>query len=315
MRVISLASGSSGNCYLVQAGGYNVLIDCGLTATNLKKYLADYGVRPAELSAIFLTHEHSDHVRSAGTASRAWGVPVIANEKTLTAARYRWQKVDRLEEQRAVQSGTGQIKVESRYNTQVLPVGEAKSFGPLEVSSFPVSHDASDTVCYTFRAENQQGVILTDLGCATPEIFEPLNASQLIILEANHDLQQLRQSRYSASLKARISSNVGHLSNSQSADILEKVLQSSGFERTVWLAHLSGENNSPEIAQNFIYKWLDRAGLPQFKLQVAGRDRPSLDWDFTTATSSIGDCQVAGPAHSSLDWDSQTDFFQSRMVF
>ncbi len=315
MRVISLASGSSGNCYLIQVDGYNVLIDCGLTATNLKKYLADYGVRPAELSAIFLTHEHSDHVRSAGIASRAWGVPVIANEKTLTAARYRWQKVDRLEEQRAAQLGTGQTKVESRYNTEVLRVGEAKSFGPLEISSFPVSHDANDTVCYTFRAENQQGVILTDLGCATSEIFEPLNASQLIILEANHDLQQLRQSRYPASLKARISSNVGHLSNAQSADILQKVLQTSGYSHRVWLAHLSETNNSPDVAKGFIYKWLDRAGLPPFKLEVAGRDQPSLDWDFITSASTTDDCEVAERDRPNRDWDSQPTFFQTQMVF
>lgn len=290
MRVTSLASGSSGNCYLVQAGGHNILIDCGLTATNLKKYLAAENLQPSDLSAIFLTHEHSDHVRGASNISRRWGVPLIANERTLTQARYRWQKQERLEEQRAAQLNEAAVE-QGRYRTEILPVGEVKSFGGLEVSSFPVSHDANDTVCYTFRADGQQGVILTDLGCATPEIFEPLNASHLIVLEANHDLITLRRSKYPPSLRARIESKVGHLSNDQSAAILQQVLEESGQLRTVWLAHLSKENNTPKDALNTLNSRLDKAGIPRLKLEVAGRDKPSLSWD------------------------SQAAFFQSQMFF
>jgi phosphoribosyl 1,2-cyclic phosphodiesterase len=275
----------------VQAAGYNVLIDCGLTATTLKKYLAEYQLQPHDISAVFLTHEHSDHIRGAGTVARTWDIPVIANTKTLTAARYRWQKIDRLEQNRARQLGETAPDDHSRYNTEVLEVGGVKSYGPLEISSFPVSHDASDSVCYTFKAMNQQGVILTDLGCATPEIYEPLNASQLLILEANHDVQKLQRSNYPAALKARIRSNVGHLSNEQSAQILEQVLDQSGYRRTVWLAHLSEENNSPKDAVETLNRWLDKAGMPRLKLQVAGRDKPSLRWD------------------------SETTFFQAQMLF
>lgn len=289
MQVISLASGSSGNCYLVQAGKTNVLIDCGLTVTNLKKYLAKYNVQPEQLSAIFLTHEHSDHVRGAASVSRQWGVPIIANQLTLDAARYRWQKYENLEIQRSVQTDTPLPKPDKRYSMEMLPIGGVRSFGPLEISSFPVSHDAAQTVCYTFKADNQQAVILTDLGCATPEIFEPLNASQLIILEANHDLQTLRQSKYPASLKARIESKVGHLSNQQSVEILQKVLEQSGLERTVWLAHLSEQNNKPETALATIENHLKKTGLlkkpkkageiPALKIEVAERDKPSSKWD------------------------------------
>lgn len=301
MQVTSLASGSSGNCYLVQAGNVNVLIDCGLTVTNLKKYLGDLGLRPEQLSAIFLTHEHSDHVRGASSVSRQWQIPIIANQLTLDAARYRWQKYENLELQRAAQAGLPTSNSVKRYQLEMLPVGGVRSFGPLEVSSFPVSHDAAQTVCYTFRADKQQAVILTDLGCATPEIFEPLNASQLIILEANHDLQELHKSKYPQSLKARIESKVGHLSNEQSAEILQKVLEQSGLERTVWLAHLSEQNNNPETAKTFVENYLKKAGL--LKKPKKDNNRPLLD------------LEVAERDKPSLLWDSQTIFFQKRMFF
>ncbi len=294
MRVISLSSGSSGNCYLVQHGSTNILIDSGLSASVIEGHLRRFGVAMNQLSAIFLTHEHSDHLKSAGTISRKWGVPVIANEKTLKAARPRWDKFNRVEEVRAVQladavkngfdlnllkPGGFPVPEAAKYNLEVLPVGGVKSFGGLEVSSVPVSHDATDTVCYTFRAEGRQGMILTDLGCATEPIFEPLYHSDLIILEANHDLTRLRtNAHYPNSLKARISGDRGHLANEQSAEILRRVLEYSGLAHTVWLAHLSQDNNDPKNAVKMINNCLSNAGIPKFPLQVALRDKPSLSW-------------------------------------
>ena len=278
MQVTSLASGSSGNCYLVQAANQNILIDCGLTVTNLKKYLAEMNLQPTDLSAIFLTHDHGDHVRGAGSVSRQFGVPVIGNSKTLEQARYRWQKVERLEEQRANMFGGQVERKHKNFNIEILPTGEAKAFGALEVSSFPVSHDAAETVCYTFRAEGQQAVILTDLGCATGEIFEPLNASQLIILEANHDLDTLRKNpKYSYALKARIEGSKGHLSNAQSAAILRQVLEKRECRaRSGWLTYpsiitarpmplniLTG-NSSTMASQSSSWKWQDATNRVRF---------------------------------------------------
>jgi len=315
MQIVSLASGSSGNCYLVQSNSnHNILIDCGLSASQVQKSLAKLGVRIAELSAVFLTHDHGDHLRGAGTISRKWGVPVYANPRTLTAARLRWDKIERLEAQRLVMFGqpaaTAQVALNSatqtetadeiplledsslpsvivnansKYNLQTLPTGEVARFGNLEIASFPVSHDAADTVCYTIREDGRQATILTDLGCATEPIFEPLCHSDLIILEANHDVPRLKASRYPYSLKARITGDKGHLSNIQSAEILIKVIERSSPAHTVWLAHLSEQNNHPDVALREIGRMLEIQDIHKFRLQVALRDKPSLSWDGEAA--------------------------------
>ena len=279
MKVTSLSSGSSGNCYLIQHEGVNILIDSGLTASTIQKHLRACGTSLEEISAIFLTHDHSDHLRSAGSISRRWGVPIIANEKTLKASRYRWDKEVRLEAVREAQQIGTYNEPRGPYNTEVLPVGGVKSFGGREISSVPVSPDAADTVCYTFTAGGQQGMILTALGCATEPIFEPLYHSDLIILEANHDLQRLFKSARPQFLKARIASDHGHLSNEQSAGILSRVIEWSGTSHTVWLAHLSEENNDPKNAVKYITTCLENRGINKFPLKVALRDKPSLSWN------------------------------------
>jgi phosphoribosyl 1,2-cyclic phosphodiesterase len=279
MKVTSLSSGSSGNCYLIQHEGVNILVDSGLTAATIQKHLRACGTSLEEISAIFLTHDHSDHLKSAGSISRRWGIPVIANEKTLKASKYRWDKEVRLEAVREAQLTGAFNEARGPYNTEVLPVGGVKSIGGLEISSVPVSHDAADTVCYTFRAGGQQGMILTDLGCATEPIFEPLYHSDLIILEANHDLSRLYKSARPQFLKARIASDHGHLSNEQSAEILCRVIEWSGTSHTVWLAHLSEENNDPKNAVKNITTCLENRSIYKFPLKVALRDKPSLSWN------------------------------------
>jgi phosphoribosyl 1,2-cyclic phosphodiesterase len=294
MKVRALASGSSGNCYLVQAGGYSLLIDCGLTASTLHKFLIAEGVEVGELGGIFLTHDHHDHLSGAGSVSRKWGVPVYANKPTLDAAQHRWEKMLKLEELRR---GVPFPKESHNYNVKKLPTGGSVWVGPIEIQSFPVSHDAAETVCYTFRADGTQAVILTDLGCATEPIYKPLAASDLIVLEANHDSQQLWNSGYPYSLKKRVSGERGHLANEQSAAILRRCLEESGTHHAVWLAHLSKENNSPQQAVDSITAALNQAGINDFPLQVAGRDKPSLSYESAQASS---------PAQV---------YFQTRMLF
>ncbi len=284
MQITSLSSGSSGNCYLVQSGPTNILIDSGLSASQTERYLAERGVPIASLDAIFLTHDHSDHIKSAGTISRKWGVPVVANEATLKIARPKWDKMARMEAVRAAQLGEVAVEPAAKFNLETLPVGGVKSMGSLEVSSVPVSHDAADTVCYVFRAEGQQAMILTDLGCATEAIFEPLCQSDLIILEANHDPERLqRNTYYPQSLKNRILGDRGHLSNQQSAGILTRVIEQSGLAHTVWLAHLSEDNNDPKNACKIITTCLENRQILKFPLKVALRDKPSLSWHGETA--------------------------------
>jgi phosphoribosyl 1,2-cyclic phosphodiesterase len=276
MRVKSLSSGSSGNCYLVQAGGHSLLIDCGLSATALQKFLALEGVNVAELSGIFLTHDHHDHLSGAGQVSRRWGIPIFANKKTIDEAAVRWAKIEKLYQQRASATKPPESRT---YNTRLFPTGKATTIGSIEINSFPVSHDAAETVCYTFKADGVQAVILTDLGCSTPPIYEPLVQSRLVILEANHEEEKLWAGKYPYTLKKRVTGDKGHLSNRQSGEILRYCLENTGLAPTVWLAHLSSENNSPQEATATITKLLEEAGIARFPLNIALRDKPSLVYE------------------------------------
>lgn len=279
MKVISLASGSSGNCYAVHYQNTTILIDAGLSANLIEKYLHDKGLAIEQVAAIFLTHEHSDHLKAAGTLSRRYGIPVISSPLTLKAAKPKWDKIERLAEARAGQFGYAVPDTKVKYNLQEMAVGSARNIGGLEISSVPVSHDSANNVCYVLRAGGLQAMILTDLGCATTPIFEPLYKSDLIILEANYDHQKLIENEaYPAFLKARISSDRGHLSNQQSAEILKQVIEYSGINHEVWLAHLSEENNNPKNARKMITTCLENATILNFPLKVAGRDKPSLTW-------------------------------------
>jgi phosphoribosyl 1,2-cyclic phosphodiesterase len=279
MKVVSLSSGSSGNCYLIQHGQTNVLLDTGLSAQTIEKYLREKGVAITQINAIFLTHDHSDHLKSAGTFSRKYGIPVYATPGTLRVARPKWDKMARLEEVRYAQIGYTMPAPNSKYNLITMRPGDVQSIGGLEISSFPVSHDGAETVCYTFRAEGRQATILTDLGCPTEPIFEPLYHSDLLIVEANYELERLWQnSRYPNFLKHRIDGDKGHLSNKQCAGILQRVIEYSGVNHTIWLAHLSEDNNDPKNACKVVSLCLENAGITNFPLQVARRDKPSLTW-------------------------------------
>jgi phosphoribosyl 1,2-cyclic phosphodiesterase len=149
-------------------------------------------------------------------------------------------------------------------------------FGDVEVTSFPVSHDAVRPVGFLIRTGERTVTIATDLGEATPELLEAVAASDLVVLEANHDVDMLRHGRYPYHLRRRVASRTGHLSNTQAAAILEQHLK--GEETEVWLAHLSKENNLPKVALKTVQQALRATGLGAAQAQVALRDRPSVRW-------------------------------------
>jgi phosphoribosyl 1,2-cyclic phosphodiesterase len=257
MRVAALASGSSGNAFLVEAGGARILLDAGLPAPVLERYLRARGVAAAGLAAIFLSHEHSDHLRGVGTLARHHRLPVVANAATFRAG--------------AVALGGLPDRVE-------LPTGGECRLGPLLVRTFPVSHDASETVGFWVEAEGQHVCICTDLGVATPALQEPLAAADLLVLEANHDLDRLWRGPYPPALKRRVAGPQGHLANVDAAQVLIDLAR-DGRQRTIWLAHLSAANNSPTLAHTTVTTLLQQAGCPSDTVAVAARDRPSLIWD------------------------------------
>src|SRR3954469_13132047 len=217
MRVTALASGSSGNAFLVEAGTTRILLDAGLVASALERYLWQRGVAAASLSAIFVSHEHIDHLRGAGALARRHHIPVVANAGTFRA---------------------GAAAFGALPECTVLPTGGECKAGPILVRTFPLSHDAAETVGFWVEAEGRHVCICTDLGEPTPALAEPLAAADLLILEANHDLDRLWRGPYPPMLKARVAGPRGHLANADAARLVAGLAQ-DGRPRIIWLAHLS----------------------------------------------------------------------------
>lgn len=254
MCVRALSSGSSGNCFLVEAAGTAILIDCGLPIKTVLHRLAERGLDPRSLAGILLTHEHSDHIRSLNFLSTRYDIPVISNSATLAAAT---QTVGTLRERPVV-------------------TGSAVSAGPFEIGTFATSHDSVESIGFLIEAHGQRICYLTDTGCIPDTALEPLRLADLLVIEANHDEQRVQRGRYPDSLKRRILAPTGHLSNAAAAATLSRVLDAP--RQTVWLAHLSAETNSPRLARQTVTAYLKREGHASVRLAVAERDKPSVVW-------------------------------------
>lgn len=256
VRVSALASGSSGNAFLVEAAGTRLLFDAGLNAATLEYYLRLRGVAASQLAAIFISHEHIDHLRGAGTLARRYRLPVVASEGTFLAG--------------AWQLGALLDKV-------VQPLGREVNVGGVTVRSFAVSHDAAETAGFWIEACGRSIVICTDLGCETASIREALEAADLLVIEANHDVQRLWRGPYPYPLKKRVAGNYGHLGNAEAARLVSEVAR-DGRPRTVWLAHLSAANNTPSLAFDTVAEPLSREGCTHLQVAVLARDKPSHVW-------------------------------------
>jgi len=262
VRVSALASGSSGNAFLVEGDGVKVLFDAGLSASTLEYYLRQLGTSASQLSAIFVSHEHIDHLRGAGMLARRYRLPVVASEGTFLAG--------------SSQFGVLPEKVIHPPGREVCVRGLDGS-GTITVRSFVVSHDAAETTGFWIEAAGRAIVLCTDLGCETASIREPLEAADLLVLEANHDVDRLWRGPYHPALKRRVASRYGHLSNAEAARLISELAQ-DGRSRTVWLAHLSAANNTPALAHSAVIEPLKRDDCTHLEIAVLARDRPSHVW-------------------------------------
>lgn len=254
-----LRSGSSGNAAFAQAGGVRVLIDAGLSGRCIEGALREIGVSPDTLSAILITHEHSDHIQGAGVLSRRWNLPVYATEGTWLAM-----------EDKPCARG---IALQNRI---AFSAGDAFYIGDMAVAPFPIPHDAADPVGFALLAQGRKVCVATDLGHISPTWLQAVDGADLILLEANHDPDLLRRStRYHARLKRRILGRKGHLSNGDSGSALVSLAE--GGLRRVILGHMSQETNTPELAYRTVCQTLEASGIrPGGDMQVdlAFRDRP-----------------------------------------
>ncbi len=226
MRVVTFASGSSGNCTLLRDGGTQILFDAGISMRRIRAALAQQHLTPQEISAVFITHAHRDHTAGLRTWAKQCAVPIYASAET--AAVLRCEMPELTIRLRELDTGT--------------PVG----IGELAVSAFPTMHDSPGSVGYTVRRGGTGFGLCTDLGCVTDEVFDALSGVQAAVLEANHDVEMLLRGPYPYPLKRRILSERGHLSN-EACGSLAAALVKTGTSRIV-LGHLSRENNRPEIA-------------------------------------------------------------------
>jgi phosphoribosyl 1,2-cyclic phosphodiesterase len=254
----SLASGSSGNAYLLRTGKVTLLFECGLTGPKLRQYLAEEGVLFRDLAAIFVSHEHRDHCLSVREVSLESTAPVCANAEVLKA-----------------------IGVHDLNSSHVTEVGRPTLWGDVEITTFSVSHDAICPVGYLIAVGGRRIVLATDLGDESPALGEAVRLADLVVLEANHDLGMLHNGNYPPHLRRRVGGALGHLSNGQSAAILAKYVKRDAID--VWLAHLSKENNTPKLAMQTVSKDLRASGRGDVIPRVLARDKPSLRW-FGTPT-------------------------------
>lgn len=253
VTVTCLGSGSSGNSILIQVAGRALLVDAGFSATRIGAALRERGVQPGDVEAVLISHEHSDHISGVDVFCRRYEAPLLSSPRTLAAMRPKG----------------------GRASTIVVRVGESRTLGPFDISSFPVTHDAVDPAGFLIEAAGSRVTVATDLGCVTPEVVEAASVADLVVVEANHDVEQLRLGPYPAHLKRRIMSPAGHLSNEQAGDLMCESLGTRS--QTYWLAHLSRTNNTRTKALDGVTQYLATQGL-RASVEVTERDRPSLVW-------------------------------------
>lgn len=259
MRVCSLASGSSGNCIYINSGGSHILVDAGISRKRIVTGLKSIGVEPEKISGIFVTHEHSDHVQGLYMMVKQFGIPVYATGGTLDAIRSK--------------DKNSLLRMDNLYEVHA---DEGISHGDFEIMPFHISHDAADPVCYTIKSHGHKVSIATDLGIYDDYTVKHLEESEMLLLEANHDISMLEAGAYPYKLKCRILSEHGHLSNEDSGRLLCKLMGNS--LKYAVLAHLSKENNYPDLAfQSVKCQIWEEMGLSElpFSLSVAKRDEPS----------------------------------------
>ena len=249
LRVAVLASGSKGNAAYIELDGTRLLIDAGISARRITRSLADLGVDAAALDGVFITHEHSDHNKGQPTLLKQYHLPLFAPPATLRA----------IGESLAVPEDT------------FTPLAGDVMLGSVAVKSFSTLHDAASPVGYAVCG-SEKCALATDLGFLTNDVMAAIEGSDVLILEANHDRELLQSGSYPWRLKQRILSNRGHLSNSAAAWALVRLKKRP---RAVFLAHMSQENNRPELVEETVRTILAQQNVRQENLLLTAQDVPT----------------------------------------
>ncbi len=254
-RFCSLYSGSSGNCTYVESESGGILIDAGVSLRRIEQGLKSVGSDITRVCAVFLTHEHSDHIRALPQLFKKYQMPVFATPGTVEGACAALGDAVKLSDFTMLETGR-----------------QAKAAG-MTVSSFATSHDSRESVGYRIRLpDGENAAVATDLGFVDDAVLQGVRGCRMVMIESNHDTAMLQNGRYPVYLKRRILSAMGHLSNRDCAAVLPE-LAGSGTRHVV-LAHLSKDNNSPELAVEAATKALCAAGAQDVSVEAAPRGGP-----------------------------------------
>ena len=256
-QVVMLASGSKGNAALISTDSQRFLVDVGISCRELVKRMQQVGAAPEELDGVFVTHEHVDHVKGIVTFAKKYQVPLYASQGTWRAVFSRYPELNR---------------ANCRLTGQRLLVGD------VSIACFATSHDAAQPQGYSFlwRSGETKCTYVTDTGFVTPEVREAVQGSDVLVLEANHDVEMLKNGSYPYELKQRILGTRGHLSNNTAGQFL---LQLEKMPRRIFLAHLSEQNNLPKLALDTVMNILDsKKRLQETRLLVANQHQPVADY-------------------------------------
>jgi len=260
MKIMSIASGSSGNCIFVGSENTSILVDAGITRKRIQEGLNGRDMDLKDISAILITHEHIDHTRALGVISRGYGIPLYATEDTF----------------REILNISSLGELDPSLFHPIIPDQDFQ-IGDLKIEAHSIWHDAIDPVCYSVSNGNKKVSVATDMGDYDSYIVEKLKDSDALLLEANHDVRMLQVGPYPYHLKQRILGKRGHLSNETSGKLLKEIL--NDHMKAIFLGHLSAENNYPELAYETVkLEIMDNPftnDVRDFNLSVASRDKAS----------------------------------------
>ena len=252
-----LASGSTGNATFVETENHSFLVDAGFSGKQMEALFQQIDRDIKNLSGIFVTHEHSDHIKGVGIIARKYKLPIYANEKT-------WKAMDK---------SIGDIPTEQKF---IFGMETVKSFGSLDIESFGVSHDAAEPMFYIFHHEGKKLVLITDTGYVSERMKGTISNADAYLFESNHDVSMLRMGRYPWNTKRRILSDVGHVSNEDAALAMSDVI--GDHTKRIYLAHLSLDNNMKDLARMAVTQTLESKGM------VVGEQFSLYDTDPKTPT-------------------------------
>lgn len=260
LKFLSIGSGSSGNCYYLTTGNTSILIDAGIGIRVLKRTLKSYDIEIDRIDAVFVTHDHADHIKAIGNLANDYGKSVYATERVHAGINCNYCMTSKLTEE----------------HVRIIQKDVPLQFGDMVITPFDVPHDSSDCVGYQVNAGDVVFCLITDAGHVTSIMEEQVSKANYLVLEANHDEDMLMMGTYPAYLKGRIRGDRGHLCNKESARLIAE--HATPVLKHVWLCHLSEENNHPELARKTVEGLLRSFGIipgVDFELDILKRKSPS----------------------------------------